>query len=72
MSVTADPLNSAATSRRSLDIYDVSDALKVSRRHVERMLAANVIPGVFRVGRLVRIEAAKFEKWVASGCPGAA
>jgi excisionase family DNA binding protein len=44
---------------------DLADLLGVSERHVDRLTATGNIPGVFRVGRLVRYRRVIIDRWLA-------
>jgi len=54
---------------RSVDqgVYDVRDLarlLKCSDRHIRRMIDAGEVPGVRKLGRLVRASRAVVDKWL--------
>lgn len=58
----------AGDSKISQAVYtrqDVANLLGISERHVDRMSAANQIPGILRVGRLVRFGRAIIDRWMA-------
>jgi excisionase family DNA binding protein len=44
---------------------DLADLLDVSERHVDRLVRAGQIPGVFRSGRLVKFRRAVIDRWLA-------
>jgi excisionase family DNA binding protein len=50
----------AVYSRRQM-----ADLLDVSERHVDRMVQAGQIPGVFRSGRLVKFRRVVIDRWLA-------
>lgn len=63
MALLTDPdgrVDTAVYSRRQM-----ADLLDVSERHVDRMVRADEIPGVFRSGRLVRFRRAVIDRWLA-------
>jgi excisionase family DNA binding protein len=52
--------------------YTVSDLAKrgqCSERHIWRLIDMGQIPGVYRLGRLVRIHRPTADAWFAQGCP---
>ncbi len=53
-------VDTAVYSRRQM-----ADLLDVSERHVDRMVRAGQIPGVFRSGRLVKFRRAVIDRWLA-------
>ena len=55
---------------RLVDVPELCKLLGgISDRHARRMIDAGTIPGVVRLGRLIRIRRDKLEKWIAEGCP---
>jgi excisionase family DNA binding protein len=48
---------------------DIATKLQVSEKHIRRMVDANRIPGVIRLGRLVRFNASIIDDWIRAGCP---
>lgn len=48
---------------------DVASRMRVSSRTVRRLFKAGVVPGAFRVGRLVRFDAITIDSWIRAGCP---
>lgn len=55
---------------RLIDVPELCKLLgDISDRHARRMIDAGTIPGVVRLGRLIRIRRDELEKWIADGCP---
>jgi excisionase family DNA binding protein len=52
-----------------LDVQDVADRLKCSRRHVYRMCDAGKMPAPIKLGALVRWDQDTLIRWIADGCP---
>ena len=52
-----------------LDVADVANLLKCSRRHVYRMSDAGKMPAPHKLGALVRWDHAALSRWIADGCP---
>lgn len=54
-----------------LDTRDLSNELRLSRRTVQRMLAAGTLPEPVRLPghRALRWRRADIEAWIAAGCP---
>jgi excisionase family DNA binding protein len=50
-------------------VAQLAAALQCSPRHVWRLIDAGRVPGVLRVGRLVRISRAVADAWIADGAP---
>lgn len=56
-----------------LTIEQVGEMLGgVSKRHVTRMRDERKMPGMVKVGRLVRFSREVIEKWISEGCPASA
>lgn len=56
------------TERLDTAIYtrrDLADLLGASERHVDRLVRAGQIPGVFKAGRLVRFRRVVVDRWLA-------
>jgi|SRR5437773_10704241 len=51
------------------DISDVAAALKISVKTCRRMAKCGQIPGLVRLGRLLRFDRRRISEWVANGCP---
>jgi excisionase family DNA binding protein len=49
-------------------VPDLAKSKQCSERHIWRLIDAGKIPGVYRLGRLVRIHRATADAWFASGC----
>jgi excisionase family DNA binding protein len=61
------PLLTEADGRVDTAVYSrrqMADLLDVSERHIDRMVRAGQIPGVFRSGRLVRFRRAIIDRWL--------
>jgi excisionase family DNA binding protein len=52
-----------------LTVDDVAELLKVSTRHVWKLLSAGRFPQPIRIGRSVRWRRADVENWIDDGCP---
>lgn len=52
------------------DVPDLAALLKCSERHVRNMADARAIPGVIRLGRLVRFHKAIVDDWLADLAKG--
>jgi excisionase family DNA binding protein len=50
-------------------VEQLAAALQCSPRHVWRQIDLGAIPGVLRVGRLVRISRAIADSWIRDGAP---
>jgi excisionase family DNA binding protein len=62
------PLPTEADGRVDTAVYSrrqLSDLLDVSERHVDRMVRTGQIPGLVRVGRLVRFRRVVIDRWLA-------
>jgi excisionase family DNA binding protein len=64
---TATATTVAASAQRDYDLDDLADLFGSSRRHVERLASAGELPGLYRVGRLVRFQRAAIDQWLARG-----
>jgi excisionase family DNA binding protein len=49
-------------------VAQLAAALQCSPRHLWRLIDLGRVPGVLRVGRLVRIARAVADAWIAGGC----
>jgi excisionase family DNA binding protein len=54
---------------RDYTIPDLAERTQSSARHIWRLIGARKVPGVYRLGRLVRIHRATADAWLAAGCP---
>ncbi len=61
--------NRTATGQGAYTVPDIAVLTKSSDRHIWRLIDMGTIPGVFRLGRLVRVSKAVFDAWLAAGCP---
>jgi excisionase family DNA binding protein len=68
LSVTAQA-PSVLPSERDYTVNDLAGRTQSSPRHIWRLIDAGVVPGVYRLGRLVRIHRATADAWLAAGCP---
>jgi excisionase family DNA binding protein len=50
-------------------VAQLAAALQCSERHLWRQIDLGRVPGVLRVGRLVRIARAVADAWIADGAP---
>jgi excisionase family DNA binding protein len=50
-------------------VNDLAKRTQSSDRHITRLIHAGQVPGVYRLGRLVRIHRATADTWLAAGCP---
>jgi excisionase family DNA binding protein len=53
---------------RDYTVRDLAQSKQCSARHIWRLIDAGRIPGVYRLGRLVRIHRATADAWFARGC----
>ena len=54
---------------RLADVVGVADMMACSTKTVRRLVDAGKLPGVVRVGRLLRFDLAVLANWVRQGCP---
>jgi excisionase family DNA binding protein len=59
----------ATPSPAMLDVFDLAARLKVSTRHLRRLIDAGKCPPPVRLGRSCRWPAVTVEQWIADGCP---
>jgi excisionase family DNA binding protein len=52
------------------DVPDIAGLLKCSERHVRRMIDAGEIPGMIRIGRLVRFHKGIVDGWLTGKAKG--
>lgn len=65
-------INSANTFNNPLgDVEAVAAILHCSSKNVRRMVDADRIPGVIRLGRLLRFDMSVLSQWIQQGCPPA-
>lgn len=57
------------TSSVLLDTEQVSRLLRVSTRHVQRLVSSARMPAPVRIGALVRWNRRSIEQWIDEGCP---
>ncbi len=58
---------SASSDSSDFTPEDIAKRLQCSVRHIRRMLDGSQLPGVYRVGRLIRLRRDVIEKWLAEG-----
>jgi excisionase family DNA binding protein len=63
----ADP--SVMPTERDYTVSDLAKRTQSSTRHIWRLINARKVPGVYRLGRLVRIHRATADGWLSAGCP---
>jgi excisionase family DNA binding protein len=69
LDVTAASTSLAASSTDSdYTVPNLADRTQSSERHIWRLIDAGLVPGVYRLGRLVRIHRATADAWLAGGC----
>ena len=51
------------------NVPDLAELLKCSERHIRNMADAGDIPGVIRLGRLVRFHRGIVNEWLDAGAP---
>jgi excisionase family DNA binding protein len=66
---TAFPSSHNNPAERGYTVRDLARSKQCSERHIWRLIDAGVIPGVYRLGKLVRIHRATADDWFARGCP---
>jgi excisionase family DNA binding protein len=54
---------------RLMTVRQLAAWLALSERTIKRMVAAQEIPGIVRIGRSVRFDRNQVETWVSRGCP---
>jgi excisionase family DNA binding protein len=59
----------SALTERDYTVSDLAERTQCSARHIWRLIDAGKVPGVYRLGRLVRIHRATADAWLAAGCP---
>lgn len=59
----------ADASERDYTVPGLADRLQCSTRHLWRLIDAGRVPGVLRLGRLVRLHRPTIDAWLAAGCP---
>jgi excisionase family DNA binding protein len=65
---TAAASSAAADSPPDYTVPDFAAVLRCSPRHLARLIDRGAVPGVYRLGRLVRIHRATADAWRAAGC----
>lgn len=55
--------------KRLVDVRAISHLLDVSPKTVRRMVDRGKIPGIARLGRLLRFDLTVIGQWVNQGCP---
>jgi excisionase family DNA binding protein len=59
----------AALALLTYTVEQFAAALQCSPRHIWRQIDLGTVPGVLRIGRLVRIARSVADEWIRSGCP---
>jgi excisionase family DNA binding protein len=54
------------------NVKDAAALLGCSVKHVRRLIDMRRLPGVIRLGRLLRVDLVVLNKWVDQGCPSLA
>ena len=73
MGTTTDPADRRnAMEAGTYDVPDLAALLKCSERHIRNMLETGAIPGVIRIGRLVRFHRGIVTDWLAQQAGGRA
>lgn len=72
MSNVCVPADASTSKRKRLDaatyrVQEAADLAGVSVRTIWRWIDARKVPGVIRVGKIVRISKSPFEVWLSSG-----
>jgi excisionase family DNA binding protein len=62
------PIPKARPTAVVYDTKDVAVMVKVSERQVRRWADARRIPGMIRIGRVLRFRADDVDAWIARGC----
>jgi excisionase family DNA binding protein len=65
---TALPPSPGIPADRDYTIPELAKYKQCSERHLWRLIDAGRIPGVYRLGRLVRVHRATADAWFANGC----
>jgi excisionase family DNA binding protein len=63
------PPDLAAVVQRDYTVADLATRLQCSERHLWRLIDRKAVPGVLRIGRLVRLHRATVDAWLAAGAP---
>jgi excisionase family DNA binding protein len=61
--------NPVTLPRRCGDVRDVAHLMKVSPKTVRRQADLKKIPGIVRVGRLLRFDLDQIHEWIDQGAP---
>lgn len=67
--MTASQFDPPVLAPQLADVAGVADILNCSTKTVRRMVDAGKIPGVIRLGRLLRFDLAVLSRWSGQGCP---
>ena len=52
-----------------MSVDDIAAELQCSGKHVRRMFDNGTLPRPIRLGSLIRLSRADFDRWVSDGCP---
>ncbi len=55
--------------RRLADVEELAVVLGISPKTVRRMIDARRVPGVCRLGRIIRVDLEVVNRWIDAGCP---
>jgi len=66
---TTESVENQSLDNRDYTVRSLAASKQCSERHIWRLIDGGKIPGVYRLGRLVRIHRATVDAWFASGCP---
>jgi predicted DNA-binding transcriptional regulator AlpA len=64
---TPEPKSAIAPALYTVD--DIAQLTQMSTRNVWKLSDAGMLPGMTRIGRLVRWRAKDIDGWISSGCP---
>ena len=67
MTATETPVPQTALESATYDAKQAAEVLQCSVRHVRRLIDDGTLPGVIRLGRLVRISKRELERFIAGG-----
>lgn len=54
---------------RLLDVSEVAELLRCSKRHVYRLSESGRMPAPLKLGHLIRWRDIDVQEWIAAGCP---
>ena len=59
----------AGPRRRLADVEELAVVLGISPKTIWRMIDARRLPGVCRLGRIIRVDLEVVNRWIDAGCP---